>query len=80
MIKYKKNLLQALKVAGYSGYRLSHDRLIPYAVQTRLRAGHAVSLSTLDTVCTLLRCQPGELIEWVDDDTEQAEHTDSPEH
>lgn len=28
----------------------------------------AVRLSTLDAMCRVLQCQPGDLFEWVDDD------------
>jgi len=30
----------------------------------------AVRLSTLDTMCRVLECQPGDLLEWVEDDNE----------
>ncbi|MGO2314252.1 helix-turn-helix domain-containing protein [Brachybacterium tyrofermentans] len=36
----------------------------------------AVRLSTLDAMCRVLQCQPGDLFEWVDDGTEGADSGD----
>lgn len=33
----------------------------------------AVRLSTLDAMCRVLQCQPGDLFEWVDDETKGAD-------
>ena len=34
----------------------------------------AVRFSTLEAMCRVLDCQPGDLLEWVDDDTHPAAH------
>ena len=31
----------------------------------------AVRFSTLDTICTVLKCQPGDILEYVDEDDER---------
>lgn len=31
----------------------------------------AVRFSTLDTICTVLKCQPGDILEYVDEDNER---------
>lgn len=36
----------------------------------------AVRLSTLDAMCRVLQCQPGDLFEWVDDEVEDADAGD----
>lgn len=36
----------------------------------------AVRLSTLDAMCRVLQCQPGDLFEWIDDETEGADAGD----
>ncbi|MGP5387982.1 helix-turn-helix domain-containing protein [Brachybacterium tyrofermentans] len=33
----------------------------------------AVRLSTLDAMCRVLQCQPGDLFEWIDEETEDAD-------
>lgn len=35
---------------------------------TRINAGMSVSTDTIDTVCRLCRCQPGDLLRWVPDE------------
>ena len=32
----------------------------------------AVSFSTLDAICRALNCQPGDILEWVEDEDDQA--------
>jgi len=36
----------------------------------------AVRFSTLDAICRVLECQPGEILEWVPDDDERAHRGD----
>lgn len=59
-----------LKKAGYTSYKLEHDGLISTSTATRLRRGRGISTKTLDTLCSLLKCQPGDLLEWVPDEKE----------
>lgn len=37
----------------------------------------AVRLSTLDAMCRVLQCQPGDLFEWIDDEPEDADAGDT---
>lgn len=66
-IKYKKDILAALKEAGYSTYRIRKDKLLGEADVQNIREGKLVSWSNLDLICRLLQCQPGDLIEYVED-------------
>lgn len=79
MIKFKKDILKELKRAGYSGYRLNKEKIIGNSSQAAIRAGQGTNFHTLGRICELLHCQPGDLIEWVDD-TEQAESPGHTEH
>jgi len=72
MIRFKVNALALLKEKGISSYRLRQDKLLGQATITQLRRGELVSLATLDWLCSVLGCQPGDLLEYVDDD--QADH------
>lgn len=66
MIIYKINILEALKKAGYSSYRLRQEKVLGEGTLQQLRIGNTkISVETLDTICTLLECQPGDLIEWM---------------
>lgn len=65
-IQYKIDVLDALKQAGYTSYRLRQERLMGERVIQQLRNGEIVSWKTIDTLCTLLRCQPGDLVQHED--------------
>ena len=66
MIIYR-DILSRLAAAGWSTYRLQKERQLPNSVIIRIRAGRPVTTATLDTLCRLLNCQPGELISWEPD-------------
>ena len=68
MLRYKLNILKELKDAGYSSTRLRNERLLSEATMTHLRRGVIVHPESLDTICRLLGCQPGILIEYVPDE------------
>lgn len=65
MIRYKTNLQQRLKEAGYSTYRLRKEKLLPESTIQKLRTGNTtITLESLNVVCSILRCQPGDILEW----------------
>lgn len=65
MIRYKINVLQALKEAGYTTYRLQKEKLLSAGVVQKIRDGDtSLSIDRLNAICDLLECQPGELLEW----------------
>lgn len=69
MIRYKTNLQQRLKEAGYSTYRLRKEKLLPESTVQKLRTGNTtITLESLNVVCNILRCQPGDILEWVAED------------
>ena len=65
-INYKIDVLAALKEAGYSTARIRKEKLIGEATVQQLRHGKLVSWATLETICRLLKCQPGDLLEYED--------------
>ena len=67
MIRYKFDVVAALKDAGYSTYRIRKEKLLHEMNLQRLRRGELVSWNCLDEVCKLLDLQPGDLLERVDD-------------
>lgn len=72
-IRCKVNLLAAMKEAGYSSGRIRREHLIGEQMLQKLRAGGLPSWAIMDTVCRLLNCQPGDLLEYVpDDETKEA--------
>lgn len=65
-IRYKIDILAELKKQGYSSTRIREEKLIGQSYLQQLRHGEMVSWKTLDTICALLKCQPGDLVEFVE--------------
>ena len=70
MLQYKIDILHALKEKGYTSYKIRKDRLMGEAQVQKIRTGEIASKETLNTICRLLDCQPGDILEYVPDDTE----------
>ena len=65
MIHYKINVLHELKEAGYSSYRLQKEKIFSAGMIDKVRKGDvSITVDTLNTLCTLLQCQPGDILEW----------------
>ena len=71
-IRYKVDILAELKKKGYSSTRIREDKLIGQSYLQQLRRGELVSWKILNIICSLLECQPGDLIEYVEEQTENA--------
>ena len=66
MLKYKIDILEALKNKGYSTYKLRKDKIIGEATLQKYRNSECIiSSDNLNLLCKLLECQPGDLIEYV---------------
>lgn len=64
MIQYKFDVLERLKASGYTTYKLRKEKIMGEATIQQLREWQLVSWANMDTICGLLNCQPGELLEW----------------
>lgn len=63
-IKYKIDVLAELKNAGYSSYRLRQDKIFGERTIQKFRNKKIVSADNLATLCELLNCQPGDILEY----------------
>ena len=72
-IKYKVSVLSALKEAGYNTNRLRKERIMSEGTIQNIREGKIVNGSNLGIICRLLQCQPGDILEYVPDDTNNHE-------
>lgn len=70
MLKYKIDILEELKENGYSTYKLRKDKLIGEAQIQKIRNGEIASKETINTICKLLNCQPGDILEYIDEDAQ----------
>ena len=66
MLIYKIDILEELKANGYTSYKLRKDKLIGEAQIQKIRNGEIASKETLNTICKLLNCQPGDILEYVE--------------
>ena len=66
-MRYKVNVLAQLKEAGYNTSRIRKEKIMGEAMLQKIRSGQMVSWATLETICDLLDCQPGDLVEFVRD-------------
>lgn len=74
MIKYKTDLINALKKAGYNTNYIRKNKLLSESTMTKLRNNDTtITLNNVDVICNLLSCQPGDIIEHIPD---SGEHSD----
>lgn len=66
-IKYKINVLNELKAAGYNTNRLRKEKLLSEGTIQNIRDGRIINAANLAKICKLLNCQPGDIMEYVED-------------
>lgn len=66
-MKYKFNVLDALKNTGITTYKIRKDKLLSESTVQKLRKFEPVSWENIESLCKLLNCQPGDIIEYVND-------------
>ncbi len=66
-IKYKINVVKALKEAGYSSYRIRKENIMSQSTLQKFRDGEIVNADNMALICKLLNCQPGDILEYVED-------------
>ena len=66
-LKYKVNILKALKEAGYSSTRLRKEKIMGEATLQRLRHNKSVSFDVLSKLCYLLNCKLEDILIYVED-------------
>lgn len=67
MLKWKVDLLVALKEKGYHPYKMRQERLFGEATIQKMRRGGLVSWAEFDRLCRVLEVQPGDLLEYVEE-------------
>ena len=72
MIVYH-DILRRLSENGWTARRLQQERQIGNGTIIQIRAGRAITTTTIDTICRLCICQPGDLMSWVPDEEYEKE-------
>lgn len=68
-LRYKLDVMAALKAKGYPSTRIREEKLIGQSYLQQLRHGEPVSWKTMDTLCRLLDCSVGDIVEYLPDET-----------
>lgn len=71
MIRYKINVLEALKNKGYNTNKIRKDNIMGQSYIQQLRKNELVSYKCLDKICELLECQISDILEYVKDEKEK---------
>lgn len=64
-IRYKVDILQALKDKGYSTYKLRKEKIFAENTLQAFRSGDMVSYNTVAKLCELLECDIGDILQYV---------------
>ncbi len=65
MIKYKIDVMKALRDAGYTANKMRADKILGESTMQRLRDKKDINTKTLNIICILLDCQPSDILEVV---------------
>lgn len=66
-IVYKMDILQKLKESGYSTYKLRKEKILAESTLQAFRNNELVSYDTINKLCDLLDCQPGDILKYIPD-------------
>lgn len=70
MLVYK-DILKQLADKGYTAYRIQREGPISNGTLMQIRAGKPITTTTIEALCTMLDCQPNDLMEHIKEDQEQ---------
>lgn len=69
-IVYDK-LLKKMHEQGITSYTIKKDNIIGQATFKKIKEGGDVDTRTIAKLCKLLNCQPGDILEYVEDENEE---------
>ena len=76
VIKYKKDIILALKNIGYSTYKIRKEKIFTEGQLQQIRDNKLLTQEALNKVCTLLNVQPGDILEFIPDDEPNESQTE----
>jgi len=74
LIRYKEDIFKLMKEHGYNQTRIQRERLLPAQTVQNIKAGKSITLETLNKICIMCKCQPGDLIEVIPTDEEKIKY------
>ncbi len=70
MLRFKIDVIETLKEAGYSTYRVRKEKILSENALQFIRNGKVPSLDAIEKLCKILDMQPGNIIKYVPDEDE----------
>lgn len=71
MIRYKMDVDAELKKHGFNSLTAKQTKLFSQSTMTKLKRGDTnLSIDVISKICAILSIQPGDLLEYVPDDSE----------
>lgn len=61
-VSYRINVLEALKAAGYSTYRIRKEKIFSESTLQMFRNKEPVSWAVISKLCDLLQCDVGDIL------------------
>ena len=75
-LKFRIDILSELKNKGYTTYRIRKEKLLSESTVQKLRNGSPVSWENIESICQLLNCQPGDILEYIPDEQDPQKDSD----
>ena len=63
----KLDILSTLRQMGYSTYKIEQEKIFNQSQLQQIRDHKLLTQEALNKVCTLLNCQPGDILEYIPD-------------
>ena len=70
-LQFKIDVLAALKEKGITTCAIRKQKIMSESTLQKLRSGKGLAWDNIETLCRLLECQPGDLLEFVEEKTAQ---------
>lgn len=74
MLYYKIDVVQALKLRGFTTARIRKENLLSESTLTKIRNDIMVSSDNLGRLCVMLRCDIGDIVESIPTDAEKIKY------
>lgn len=68
-IRFDKTIA-LMQSKGITTYRIRRDKIMGQSLYQKLRTGGDIDTRTINKLCALLDCQPGDLMEYVPDNND----------
>ena len=64
-ISYSK-LIKIFNARGINSTKIKNEKIIWQSAWQKIKNGGDIDTRTIDKICTYLKCQPGDILEWVE--------------